>query len=259
MNLLAFDTSTDAMSIAVSRALAEDASAAGGSRVWQHSSAGGAVSSASLIPNIVQLMAQAGLRFEALDAIVFGRGPGSFTGLRTACSVAQGLALGAGVPVLPVDTLLAVAEEARFVHAPLVSHLNVLAALDARMDEVYAAHYEYSSGLWLLHGACSLIQPENLGMDWNLKVVMDAGQNASPIVAGNTSAVYAHRIAHNGLTQINALPTATALLRLAPALLAAGQGVPADQALPLYIRDKVARTTEERAADKADKAITTPV
>ncbi len=243
MNLLAFDTSTDVMSIAVSRGLAADASAAGGSRVWQHSSAGGALSSAGLIPNIVQLLAQAGVRCEALDAIVFGRGPGSFTGLRTACSVAQGLAFGAGVPVLPVDTLLAVAEEARCVHAPLANHLNVWAALDARMDEVYAAHYEYSSGLWLLHGACSLIPPENLGLD--------LGQNGKPILAGNASAVYAHRIPHNGMTHVNTLPTATALLRLAPALLAAGQALPADQALPLYIRDKVARTTEERAADKA--------
>jgi tRNA threonylcarbamoyladenosine biosynthesis protein TsaB len=254
MNLLAFDTSTDAMSIAVSRRLAGDANAVGAAQVWQHSSAGGALSSASLIPAIEQLMAQAGLRFEALDAIVFGRGPGSFTGLRTACSVAQGLAFGAGVPVLPVDTLLAVAEEARFTHAPLANHLKVLAALDARMDEVYAAHYEYNSGLWLLHGACSLIKPENLGLDWDLKMVKDEGQNVKPILAGNTSAVYAHRIAHNGLTQINALPTATALLRLAPALLAAGLGVPADQALPLYIRDKVAQTTEERAADKAHQS-----
>jgi tRNA threonylcarbamoyladenosine biosynthesis protein TsaB len=246
MNLLAFDTSTDAMSIAVSRGPAEDGNATGAAQVWQHSSAGGALSSTSLIPAIVQLLAQAGLRFDALDAIVFGRGPGSFTGLRTACSVAQGLAFGAGVPVLPVDTLLAVAEEARFTHAPLANHLKVLAALDARMDEVYAAHYEYNSGLWLLHGACSLIKPENLGLD--------AGQNASPILAGNASAVYAHRIAHNGMTHVNALPTATALLRLAPALLAAGQGVPADQALPLYIRDKVAQTTEERAADKAHQS-----
>jgi tRNA threonylcarbamoyladenosine biosynthesis protein TsaB len=259
MNLLAFDTSTEVMSIAVSRGLAGDASAAGGVRLRQHSSAGGALSSGSLIPAIEQLMAQAGLRFDALDAIVFGRGPGSFTGLRTACSVAQGLAFGAGVPVLPVDTLLAVAEEARFVHAPRANHLTVLSALDARMDEVYAAHYEYNSGLWLLHGACSLIRPENLGLDLVLDVALDAGQSGNPILAGNTSAVYAQRIPHNGMTQVNALPTATALLRLAPALLAAGRAVPADQALPLYIRDKVARTTEERAADKTDKTTLTPV
>ena len=85
MKLLAFDTSTEIMSIAV----AHDA------QLWQHTGAGGAQASSTLIPAIQALMAQAGLRLEQLDAIVFGRGPGSFTGLRTACSVAQGLAFGA--------------------------------------------------------------------------------------------------------------------------------------------------------------------
>src|SRR3989344_4098058 len=107
MNLLAFDTSTDTLSIAVQH----------GDAVWQHTGPGGAQASATLIPTVRSLMAQAGLSFDTLEAIVFGRGPGSFTGLRTACAVAQGLAFGArggqGVPVLPVDTLLAVAEEAR--------------------------------------------------------------------------------------------------------------------------------------------------
>ena len=107
MNLLAFDTSTDALSIAVQH----------GARVWQHSGAGGAQASATLIPAIRDLRAQAGLSFDQLDAVVFGRGPGSFTGLRTACAVAQGLAFGArggqGVPVLPLDTLLAARAQIR--------------------------------------------------------------------------------------------------------------------------------------------------
>ena len=94
MNLLAFDTSTDVMSIAVQRTVD------GSAQVWQQTAVGGAQTSTHLIPVIQQLMAQADLRFDQLDAIVFGRGPGSFTGLRTACSVAQGLAFGAKVPVL---------------------------------------------------------------------------------------------------------------------------------------------------------------
>ena len=126
MNLLAFDTSTDTLSIAVAR----------GPAVWQHTGPGGAQASASLVPAIVQLLAEAGLDFASLDAIAFGRGPGSFTGLRTACAVAQGLALGSGsgcgVPVLPTDTLLALAEQARLQHGCT----QVGAGLDARMDEV---------------------------------------------------------------------------------------------------------------------------
>ncbi|HAJ11148.1 MAG TPA: tRNA (adenosine(37)-N6)-threonylcarbamoyltransferase complex dimerization subunit type 1 TsaB, partial [Comamonadaceae bacterium] len=133
MKLLAFDTSTDTLSIAVQA----------GEAVWQHSGPGGAQASATLIPAIRGLLAQAGLSFDTLDAIVFGRGPGSFTGLRTACAVAQGLAFGArggaGVPVLPVDTLLAVAEDARQQHGCT----RVVATLDARMDEVYVARCEW--------------------------------------------------------------------------------------------------------------------
>jgi tRNA threonylcarbamoyladenosine biosynthesis protein TsaB len=237
MNLLAFDTSTDTMSIAVQQGVGAAA------RVWQHSGAGGAQASTHLIPAIQQLMDEAGLRFEQLDAIAFGRGPGSFTGLRTACSVAQGLAFGAGIQVLPVDSLLAVAEEVRFQHMAAENHLHVLAVLDARMDEVYAGHYEFASGQWLQHGGYSLVWPENLN-----------GALALPqdfVMAGNAFAVYADRLPSPTLPPVYALPTASAMLRLAPQLLAAGQAVSADQALPTYIRDKVAKTTQERLAEKA--------
>ena len=131
MKFLAFDTSTDVMSIALSD----------GDRLWQHSGPGGAQSSTTLIPAIFTLLADAGLELGQLDAIAFGRGPGSFTGLRTACAVAQGLAFGAnqgaGIPVLPIDTLMAVAEEARFQRPGACGVLTVTALLDARMDEMY--------------------------------------------------------------------------------------------------------------------------
>lgn len=250
MNLLAFDTSTELMSIAVERG-----GEGGQATVWQHTAPGGAQTSAHLIPAILGLMAQANLKFEQLQAIVFGCGPGSFTGLRTACSVAQGLAFGANVPVLPVPTLLAVAEEARHQHAPQSAPWRVWALLDARMDEMYAACYEFDGSQWSEIAGGSLIRPEEL----------DADPHSA--LAGNVFVVYGARLATRTSTPtstdasasrtqlgvnhgLEALPTAAALLRLAPALLAAGGALPADQALPLYIRDKVAKTTLERAAGK---------
>ncbi len=242
MNLLAFDTSTDVLSIAVQRCEGDSA------QIWHHTGPGGAQASTALIPVIQQLMRQAGLQFDQLDAIAFGRGPGSFTGLRTACSVAQGLAFGAAVPVLPVDTLMTVAEEARFMamesgERDVNSCFNVLALLDARMDEVYTANYEFDSKLFNINGDYQLIRPEDLGLEPFL--------SEGTVVAGNALAVYGERLATGACRYIHALPTASAMLRLAPGLLAAGQAVPADQALPTYIRDKVARTTQERLADKA--------
>ena len=227
MNLLAFDTSTDTMSIAVGN----------GARLWRRSERGGPLASVALIPAIMALLAEAGIRLRELDAIAFGHGPGSFTGLRTACSVAQGLAFGAGVPVLGIDTLMAVAQQAR----EQDGCIQVLAVLDARMDEVYAGSYEFADGHWQRHGHISLDKPEaiQLPLGWML--------------AGNAFEVYGERLPAG--PRFACVPDAAALLRLAPALLAAGQGVPADQALPLYIRDKVAQTTDERAALKAARPL----
>jgi len=180
MNLLAFDTSTDTLSVAVQH----------GTRVLAHSGAGGAQASTTLIPTIRALLAQAGITFAQLDAVVFGRGPGSFTGLRTACAVAQGLAFGArgghGVPVLPVDTLLAVAEQARAAHGCT----RVLATLDARMNEVYVAAFEWladagapGGGRWSGPPDFGLCAPEavTLADGWML--------------AGNARAAYGERLA----------------------------------------------------------------
>ena len=246
MRLLAFDTSTDTMSVA----LQSDAGGAAG--LLQHTGAGGAQASSSLIPVILDLMARAGLTFAQLDAIVFGRGPGAFTGLRTACSVAQGLGFGTQgrpdrqpVPLLPVDTLLAVAEEARQRHAPGDQPLRVLAMLDARMDQIYAAAYGFDGVGWQRQGDVLLDRPENLLLD-------AAWEPADCVLAGNVFASYGERLVLGaGLARIEALPTAGAMLRLAPALLAAGQAVIPELALPLYIRDKVAQTSSERAAAKA--------
>lgn len=224
---LAFDTSTDTLSVGVSD----------GQRHWLHTGPGAAQSSTTLIPTLLELLAQAGLSLRSLDAIVFGRGPGSFTGLRTACAVAQGLAAGSDRPVLPIDTLMAVADEAR-VQAP-DSPTQITAMLDARMNEVYLQHFEVRAGQLQALGPCEVLAPERVSYP----------PGAGRCVAGNALSVYSDRLPPLPGPWINALPTAAALLRLAPSLL--HQAVPAAQALPLYVRDKVAQTTDERLAAKA--------
>lgn len=234
MNLLAFDTSTEQLTVAVQR----------GARQWQHAGAGGRHSSAALIPQSLRLLDAADLKLRDLDAIVFGRGPGSFTGLRTSCSVAQGFAFGADVPVLPVDTLLAVAEQVRLQHGAN----QVLALLDARMQQVYAAPWVWRAGHgWRAAGPTIVCAPQEL------ELPQTETRAGSWVLAGNALAEYAGRFpaALQGLAAHEAWPSATALLQLAPALLQAGAAVPAEQALPLYIRDKVAKTIAERTASHA--------
>ena len=249
MKFLAFDTSTDSMSLALTD----------GARVWAHTGPGGAKSSATLIPAILALLSEAGISLAELDAIAFGRGPGSFTGLRTACAVAQGLALGAnggaGLQVLPVDTLLALAEEARaaatagLAAAPVAS-VQLIALLDARMDEIYAQRLEFDGAAWHAHDACRLIRLEELPA-----YVAEGPPDA--VLAGNVFGLCASRLPPAWMASarlVEALPTASAILRLAPALAAAGHCVDAALALPLYVRDKVAFTTEERAQIREQKA-----
>ena len=226
---LAFDTSTDTLSIGV----------AVQQRRELRTLAGGAQASNSLIPAALEMLAQTGMALPSLDAIVFGRGPGSFTGLRTACAVAQGLAFGADIPVLPVDTLLAVAEEARVRAGVGEQPLTVLALLDARMDEVYSAAYDWDGRCWTPRSPLQVGPPEQVVLPQAARVLM----------AGNAFEAYGDRLPAGEC--MLALPTADALLRLAPALFAQGQCVPAEQAMPLYIRDKVAQTTAEREATKA--------
>ena len=258
MHLLAFDTSTDALSVAVQR------STPAGPRYWQHQGAGGAAASGSLIAAALDLLRQADLRLQDLDAICFGSGPGSFTGLRTACSVAQGLAYGAGVPVLPVSSLLALAQSARAAHAPQATQGCVSALLDARMDEVYAATYAFAGDAWTTLQAPCLLAPEQVAA-WSQSAY--AASEASILLpgavlnapwrawAGNVFTNYGERLsAPAGLLCCEALPQAMALLQVAPALIAAGACVAPDQALPLYVRDKVAKTTGERALEKAHQA-----
>jgi tRNA threonylcarbamoyladenosine biosynthesis protein TsaB len=229
-SLLAFDTATERMSIALL--------VHGTLRV--HEAAGGAQASSALIPAALALLAQAGVTLRELDAIAFGRGPGAFTGLRTACSVAQGFALGAGKPVLAIDSLLVVAEDARDGDAPQ----RIWVAADARMDEVYAAHYAFEADGWTTLVEPMLTSPELLAERW-------AGEPPAA-VAGSALAAFGDRLPTGRARRApDALPRARALMSLAQAAWRRGEGVDPALALPLYVRDKVAQTTAEREAVRA--------
>jgi tRNA threonylcarbamoyladenosine biosynthesis protein TsaB len=247
---LAIETSTDTLSVALG-------SGAPGAQSWSFAGPGAAKASTTLLPAVQALLADAGWALHELDAVVFGRGPGSFTGLRTACAVAQGLAYGAqaagrtgGVPVLPVDTLLAVAEEA--LQQGLIQGRTrpaaVVALLDARMDEMYVALYTVEpSGVTLAPLAPPrLCAPADLGRYLAGHLPPDATQAGGCLLAGNVFETYGAQLSDLPGERRQSLPTAQALLRLAPRLLAAGRAVAAQEALPLYVRDKVAQTTAER-------------
>lgn len=250
MNLLALDTSTETLSVAVATgASLADLAVAGAApptaKVWHHNAPGGAQASTQLIPAVQQLLAQAGLQVRDLHAIAFGAGPGAFTGLRTACAVAQGLGFAANVPLLPVDTLLAVAEDARATLG-YPARLQVGVLMDARMDELYTASYTFDSTQWALDMPVRLEKPENLTL---------AALGAASTLAGNGVDAYATRLPASTTAhpRVAAQPDARALLRLAPGLLARGLAVTAAQAMPVYIRNQVALTTAEREAAQATR------
>jgi len=259
---LAIETSTDMLSLAIASTQGDK------SQVWAHTSQGGAKSSQLVLPEIVRLMEEAQIRFTDLTAVVFGKGPGSFTGLRTACSVAQGLAFGAGISVLPIDTLLAVAEDARYqstqqlqqqiqhqTHHQQLEQLpeetqRFFVAMDARMDQVYTAAYEWRSE-WQCVQAPSVNSPENISVPTEWK-------DLAFITVGNAWDAFAARWpAELSGQHMFAMPTAQALLRLSPVAFGQGLAVQPEDALPLYIRDKVAQTTQERAQLKLATTIST--
>ncbi|MBP6902991.1 MAG: tRNA (adenosine(37)-N6)-threonylcarbamoyltransferase complex dimerization subunit type 1 TsaB [Burkholderiaceae bacterium] len=237
--LLALDTSTDQLSLALLTPQGR----------FSHGEAGGAQASAALLPSLQALLRSAGQAMagpaaaDGLQAIAFGRGPGAFTGLRTACAVAQGLGLGLDCPLLAIDSLLIVADDARAQAQDQGLATDGLwwAAVDARMDEVYAAPYEHSSQGWQ-----ALAEPAL----YTLSALAAAWQAAPPVrVAGNASRVFAGRLPlGSAACWPEARDRAAALLRLAEAAWARGETLAADVALPSYLRDKVALTTAERAA-----------
>jgi tRNA threonylcarbamoyladenosine biosynthesis protein TsaB len=232
-HLLALDSSTEQLAVAV---------AAGDAR-WTRVVEGGAQASARMLPLALEGLAACGLGVRQLDAVAFGAGPGAFTGLRCACAVAQGLAFGARIPVVPVDSLMLVGEDAR----PLLSsgaQAPLWVAMDARMDEVYAGCYRHDGTRWQVLDAPALYTLDALAARWR-------AQPPSTVV-GNAVHAFAGRLPFGAaVTQATAHDRAGALLRLALLQHANGAAVDAAHAMPLYLRDKVALTTAEREAARA--------
>ena len=234
-SLLAFDTATERMSLAL-------LTPAG---MRTRDGDGGAQASAALIPAALALLADAGLKLRQLDAIAFGRGPGAFTGLRTACAVAQGFAFGAGLKVLAIDSLLIVAEDAR----AQAGGDDWWVAMDARMDEVYAARYRHDGGRWQVVSAPALCTLEALAARW---------RGAPPQrVAGSALAAFGTRLACDSASVRVATRALACVQRWPRSPRRHGAMTPrldAADALPLYLRDKVALTTAERDAARASPA-----
>lgn len=223
MKLLALDTSTEFCSAALwlDGLVAADGVEAG----QRHSEL--------LLPMIDGLLRRTGVTLASLDAIAFGEGPGSFTGLRIACGVAQGLAFGADKPVVGVGTLLALAQASGAEAAAC--------CLDARMKEVYFAAYRREGDDW------TTVHPPGLYAPASLPRLPDGPW----VGCGNGYAAHGETLASGFATQLQAMadvavPHAREIATLAAAKFAQTGGRPAEEALPLYIRDKVALTIEEQ-------------
>jgi tRNA threonylcarbamoyladenosine biosynthesis protein TsaB len=226
MQILAIDTSTEFLSLALwldGRVLSRDIHA-------------GQTHSQQILPTLRALLDEAQIELTALNGIAFGAGPGSFTGLRIACGVAQGLAFGANLPVVGVSTLQALAQQS--------GAEKVIACLDARMGEIYHAAYEKQNGEWLEVSAPALFKPEDApkltGNDW---VGVGTGWLVYPDVL---QSVYGEQLREMPAPDHHSHPTATSIAELALPTFKAGLAGPAHEAAPIYIRNKVALKMSER-------------
>ncbi len=227
MRILAFDTSTPWCSVAL-----------GDGDTWlQRDEPLGQTHSEHLLPIAQSLLAEAGWTLDDIEGIAFGAGPGSFTGVRIACGVAQGLAFGLDRPVLGITTLHAVAQEAWRVHGTPF----VLAAIDARMREIYTAAYRREGGNWHEASAPAVLTPSALTVPDDQHPWAGVGNAFAALPELGRAYAFAQV-----LPDVRA--TGRAIGELALPRFANGEGVSADEALPLYVRHRVALTTAERDA-----------
>lgn len=231
--ILAIETSSELASCALLN----------GDTLFERATTGVRTHSQAILPMVQELLAEAGLALADCDAIAFGAGPGSFTGVRTACGIAQGLAFGAGLPVLPMGTLAAMALACQ----RATGSNEVLAVLDARMGEVYWAQFRFD-GSWQIVVAPTLSAPGDVAP---LPVT-------APLAAcGNGFSAYPDAFAGKPYAAgalAGVMPQAGDIARLAVPALAAGLAVSPAQAQPLYLRNKIAFTSAERLVINAAKA-----
>jgi tRNA threonylcarbamoyladenosine biosynthesis protein TsaB len=238
--ILAIETSSELASCALL-----NKNGAAPAAVLARESSGVRTHSQSVLPMVQELLREAGVKLADCDAIAFGAGPGSFTGVRTACGVAQGLAFGANLPVLPLVTLEAMAEACR----ARTKATEVLAVLDARMGEVYWAQYRWN-GAWETVSEPALCVPDAVAP-------LPTADGGIAAACGNGFSAYPEAFANKPFAagaHTDILPHARELAVLGVAALAAGRAVPADEAQPIYLRNKVAYTSAERQAINAAKA-----
>lgn len=221
--IVAIETSTELASVAVLT----------GDRLLLRESRGAQTHSATVLPLLQEVLAEAGVTIAQCDALAFGCGPGSFTGVRSACGLIQGLAVGAGRKVVPIVTLMAMAEAAREQGAGD----DVIAVLDARMGEVYWAQYRHD-GDWRVVTEPTLSRADE---------VVAVGHAA---VCGNGLLAYPDAFGQlRGMSRFAQIyPHAGSIAKLAARSVARGELLPPQDAQPLYLRNKVALTTRERMA-----------
>ena len=233
MNLIALETATESCSAAL---------LSGGS-IIERSELAPRRHAELILPMIESLLIQAGVSRSQIDGIAVGRGPGAFTGVRLAISVAQGLALGLDLPVVTVSSLAALAFDAP------VDDASILATIDARMGEIYAGTFRRTND-----GLVELIGDESVGPASELVLSSSEHTHASQwsVVGSGWNAyrdVLITRLpAHPRFADGDRYPQARAIARLAEAQFAAGAGVAPEFALPVYLRDKVALTLNEQRA-----------
>ena len=196
-----------------------------------------------ILPMVDKVLATAGVALTDVDAIAFGRGPGAFTGLRIAAGVTQGLALAADVPVIPISTLAALAQQAY----EIKQHTHSMVALDARINEVYWGCYTVQDGRVVLQGEEQVLLPQTVELTPELATVKWAGIGSGWSVYSD---VLQEKAKSAGVTlqQIYAesVPSAASIARLAAYEFQAGHYFAVEDAQPVYLRDKVAETIAER-------------